>query len=173
MAVNYSLVLRPSIPSDKNSEAKVYPVAQMAKQVTLRDIAQHIHDHGSPFSVGTIVGLLLDTVQCIVENLREGNRVDMDTLGDFYLTLSAIGADSAADFNPAAHIKHVNLRWRTTNDMDHALQNVGFNYMPTLDELSEVKRQSKAKIDSQIHEDGEAPGGDDSGDSGDPGDVTG
>lgn len=172
MAVNYSLVLRPSIPSDKNSEPKVYPVAQMAKQVTLRDIAQHIHDHGSPFSVGTIVGLLLDTVQCIVENLREGNRVDMDTLGDFFLTLSAVGADSAADFNPATHVKHINLRWRTTEAMDQALQHIGFNHMPTLDELSEVKRQSKAKIDSQLHENGEALATDPD-DSGDPGDVTG
>ena len=171
MAVNFSLVLRSTNPSDKNSEQKVYPVAQMVDQVTLRDIAQHIHDHGSPFSVGTIVGLMLDTVQCIIENLKAGNRVDLDILGDFFLTLSAEGTDTATDYNAAAHVKHVNLRWRTSAEMDRALQNVGYNHMPTLDELSEAKRASVARINQGlgILENGEEPG-----DSGiDPsGDVT-
>lgn len=159
MSVNYSLVLRAVNPGDAESQRKVYPVAQMAKQVTLRDIAKHIHDHGSPFSVGTIVGLLMDAVECMTENLKEGNRVDMDTMGDFYLTLSSEGAANANEFNPQSMIKHINLRWRCTSEMDRALQGIGYNYMPNLDELAEAKRASKAKLNQElgILEDGDEP----------------
>lgn len=165
MAVNYSLVARVVNPNEKEQEKKIYPVAQMVKQVTLRDIAEHIHQHGSPFSVGTIVGLLLDAVSCMTENLKEGNRVDMDTLGDFYLTLTSEGADDATKFSPSM-IKHVNLRWRTSADMEHALQNVSFNYMPTLDKLAEVKRVSKQALNAELgvlENGGEDNGGDDQG----------
>lgn len=95
----YSLALRPSIPADKNSEKKVYPVAQQNKTIGLRLMAKHIHEHNSAFSLGTILGVLGDLVACTVEMLQQGYSVNFDGLCRFYTTLSCAGADTMDDFN--------------------------------------------------------------------------
>ena len=141
----------------------------------MRDIAQHIAEHNSVFSEGTILGLLTDAGKCILENLKAGNRVDLWDLGTFYVTLSCEGAATAEDFNTSL-INHVNLRWKTSKMMDTALQNVTFERMPTI-ELVDAARKTMSE---QANEDVGAPansGGSSGGNSGgsgsgDPGDVT-
>lgn len=161
MSIAYSLVGRLTNPSDKNSEVRVYPVAQMKKQVFLRDIAEHLADHGSPYSVGTILGLLTDAVHCMVENLKEGNRVDMEDLGDFFVSLSSDGAESSAKFRESM-IKKINLRWQNSERMEKAMQGVGLEFVPALNDLADAKRKTKERADLAAGvEPGEDAGGGD------------
>lgn len=157
--INYSLVARSTNPTDKNSEQRVYAVSQYNRQLKLRDIAKHLAAHGSPFSVGTILGLLTDAVTCMVENLKEGNRVDLDDMGDFYVTLSSEGAENADKFT-SSMIRRVNLRWRSTDEMLAEMQTVGFNYVPSREGVEELKRTEKRKLNERmagVLENGEEP----------------
>ena len=164
MSLNYSLTVRHTNPSDKNSEKKVYAMAQSKENVTLRTIAKHIAEHNSVFSEGTILGLLVDAVKCMTENLMQGNRIDMWDLGKFYVTLTGEGADSVKEFNDSL-IKRVNLRWKTSKDMHKALQNVGFTRISTRELQGESLKTMSENVDKSL---GVTPESDDNG----GGDVT-
>lgn len=167
----YSFIVRPANPSEKDSAKKIYAIAQSKQTLTIRDIAKHIAEHNSVFSEGTILGLLTDTGKCISENLKQGNRINLWDWGTFYVTLSSEGAENSEEFSTSL-IKHVNLRWKTSKEMDTALQTVTYKRMPTI-ELQDVARKT---MNQQANEDVGTTSGssDDTGGSGagDPGDVT-
>lgn len=153
MSLNYSFTARYVKPGDADSAKKVYAIAQSKETVTLRHIAAHIAEHNSVFSEGTVLGLLVDAVKCMTENLMQGNRIDMWDLGTFFVTLSGQGADSAEDFSTSL-IKEVNLRWMTSEKMHKALQGIDFNRIATrelqenaLKQMIEIVNQSVGVTD--------------------------
>ena len=175
----YTLVERPSIPADKNSEKKIYPVAQQNKTVGLRKMARHIKEHGSSFSVGTIQGVLSDLVECTIEMLQQGFAVDYEGLCRFYVTLSASGVDSVEDFS-VAHIKKANIRADIDTEAEALMdvKNIDFAYQPTREQQAKARQEAKEALGSTSGNSGSGTSGgnnngDNNGDSGDPGDVTG
>ena len=105
----YTKVARKSKPNIENSPVKVYAVQQSREVVDLDALSAHIVEHGSPFSKGTIKGILEDTVEHIIELLLDSRRVKLDGLGTVYTTLSCTGAASADSFT-SDNIKRVNPR---------------------------------------------------------------
>lgn len=168
MSLNYSFVVRLTNPSDKNSEKKLYAIAQSKETVTLRAIAKHIAEHNSVFSEGTILGLLVDAVKCMTENLMQGNRIDMWDLGTFFVTLSGEGSDSAEAFNESL-IKRVNLRWQTSEAMQTALQHVDFTRISTRELQEAALKTMSENADKSL---GVTPESNGNGGVNDGGDVT-
>jgi len=99
--MKYSRAARLSKPNDKQSEKKIYAVAQSDETINLNHLATHMAEHTSPFSVGTIKGVLADAVGCIVELLCQGKRVQLEGLGTFFTSLKSKGADSTEEFTAA------------------------------------------------------------------------
>ena len=59
-------------------------------------LATHMADHNTPFSRGTIKGILEDAVGCIKELLLDGKRVQLNNLVSFGLGIEHTeGADTA------------------------------------------------------------------------------
>ena len=177
MAINYSLSARPSIPADKNSEKKIYAISQYNEIVELKDLASHLASHGSPFSKGTIMGLLTDTMTCIRENLLLGNKIQLGDMGSFYVTLSCVGADSTEEFNTSL-IKGVNVRWAPSDELSALLNEASFRQVATREIQLQGRKDMREAADNEVkggnsssESGGNAGGGND--DSGDPGDVTG
>ena len=108
--IPYSLGIRPTNPSDKDSEKKIFAYAQ-AETVNTRQLANHWAAHTSSFSKGECVGIIEDLCAEIQEMLLEGHAVFLEGLGKLYITLSSEGVDDAEKFSPAAHIKRVNVRF--------------------------------------------------------------
>ena len=123
MALRYTFVTRLASIYSKSKKKLIYATTQRAETVTTRDIAQHLASHNSVFSEGTIIGLLQDAQRCIMEQLKAGNRVDLDDLGAFYTTISSRGAKSAEDFDES-YIKSINLRWKPSKRMTQAIKGV-------------------------------------------------
>ena len=169
--VHYSFTVRAANPSEKDSTKKIYAVAQSKETMSMRDIAQHIAEHNSVFSEGTILGLLTDAGKCILENLKSGNRVNLWDLGTFYITLSCEGAETAEDFSTSL-IKHVNLRWTTSKAMENALQNVTFGRMPTIELTDAARKTMSEKANESVGAPSDTGGGSGGSGSGDSGDVT-
>lgn len=167
----YSKVARLAKPNDKNSEKKVYALQQSRQTVNLDDIARHMTEHNSPFTKGTVKGILDDFVGHIVEMLLDSRRVHLDGLGTIFTTLSSDGADSAEDFT-AASIKRVNPRMSFDKEMR---ANINNNAEFELTSSRELQAQARKEMGQNIDEAIGGNTGSGSGNNGgqaDPGDVT-
>ncbi len=171
--IDYSLGARLSKPNDKNSEKKVYAYAQARQVIDIMALARHIQVHGSPYTRDIIVGVLTKAVDCIREQLLEGNKVQLGEMGAFYVTLRSTGADSADDFNAGANITGVNVRWERGKSFEEMIADASFRYVATREKQAEARKAEKQAIDQEVGNDGTSGSG--SGNNGgqaDPGDVT-
>ncbi len=109
MPINYSIGQRLSNPS-KNKEKKVYALAQHNRILSLSELAQHIARHGSVFDRSVIEGVLIRMVECMREQMLEGNGIQLGDMGTFYLSLSSEPTELASDFT-ARNITDVKVRW--------------------------------------------------------------
>ena len=109
--INYSLSARLVNPGDAESEKKIHANAQVHEILDLPKFAKHISQHGSPYTRDVIVGVITAAVDCLREQLLDGNKVSLGELGSFYVTFSGKGADCAEEYNPQTNITKVNVRW--------------------------------------------------------------
>lgn len=114
--INYSVFLLPN-PQDSEAAPKAYAKAQVSEVMSFRSFVQHIADHGG-HKRGTVKGVLSDMCECLVEMLLEGKKVQLDELGDFWLSLTSMGADSCQKFT-AANITGVNILFTPGEDFEN------------------------------------------------------
>ncbi len=86
--------------NNETSEAygKYYPRVSYKQTLNIHDMAKHIAEHNTPFSEGTIEGILRDFVKCTREQTLMGNTVKVDDLAIF--KVSAIGNGCAKLYDP-------------------------------------------------------------------------
>ena len=72
---------------------KWYPRVSYKQTMSLHDMAKHMAEHNTPFSEGTIEGILRDLVKCIREQTLLGNTVKIDDLAIFKCTIEGNGID--------------------------------------------------------------------------------
>ena len=94
-----------------------YPVIE--ETVNLEGLAAHMSNHNTPFSKGTIMGMLTDMVSCVKELLLEGKNVKIADLAIFSLGIKNAkgGAESTEDFSVTKNIQGVKLRARATGEL--------------------------------------------------------
>lgn len=112
--INYSICIMSAKPGIKKKDisaqtggTKAYGTAQIHNKLDFDDFCKHISDHNSPFSKGTIKGILTDAVACLREQLLAGNSVAFGDLGTFRVELKTEGAKTTEEFE-VANIKAVN-----------------------------------------------------------------
>lgn len=66
-----------------DSYGRYYAYADNSKPIGIGELAKHMNSHGSPFSEGTIRGILTDAVSCIRELALGGQPVKLDNLAIF------------------------------------------------------------------------------------------
>ena len=71
-------------------------------------------------------GVILDMCECLVEMLLEGKKVQLGALGDFFISLNSVGAESLKAFT-AANIKAVNVVFTPGTDFDGLIERAKFN----------------------------------------------
>ena len=86
--------------NNETSEAygKYYPRVSYKQTMNIHDMAKHMAEHNTPFSEGTIEGILRDFVKCTREQTLMGNTVKVDDLAIF--KVSAIGNGCAKLYDP-------------------------------------------------------------------------
>lgn len=122
--IKYSTCLRRN-PMDENEPKKAYATLQSNGKVDLDLLSEHIRDHGSVYSEGTILGVLKDMVKCAREALLQGNYVELGALGTLKLSIASTGASSLEKFTEE-NIKALNvnftpgkgLQWDIRKDVD-------------------------------------------------------
>ena len=87
---------------------KHYPRVSYKQTLNIHDMAVHMAEHNTPFSEGTIEGILRDFVKCTREQTLMGNTVKVDNLAIFKVSVIGNGCselyDAATDKTISASI---------------------------------------------------------------------
>ena len=87
---------------------KYYPRVSYKQTMGIHEMAVHMAEHNTPFSGGTIEGILRDFVKCVREQTLNGNTVKVDDLAIFKVSVIGNGCaelyDADADKTIAASI---------------------------------------------------------------------
>ena len=81
----------------------------------INELAQHMANHGSPYSKGTIQGVITDMVGCIRELALSGVATKLDNLAIFSLGIETSHAE-AGKFTVKDNVKRYKLRARATGE---------------------------------------------------------
>ena len=90
--------------SSAGKMGKFYARAYHDETITLEELAEHMSLHNTPYSKGTIHGVLKDMVACVRALLLDSKKVKLDNLAIFSLGLTSKPADSPQEFSAATHI---------------------------------------------------------------------
>ena len=102
-SIDYSVTMRRN-PMNENDPSKAYASVQYAGTAKLDQLAQHILDHGSPYTRDMIIGVATALVDCVREHVLEGYKVELGDLGTFKITISNKGAKSLDEFKAETNI---------------------------------------------------------------------
>ena len=95
---------------DSPSYGKYYARIVSTGTYDVKGLAEHMAKHNTPFSPGTITGILTDAIACIKELALDGKRITLDGLLSIGLSIShKMGVDSADDFSIAKCVDKVKL----------------------------------------------------------------
>ena len=110
----------------KTEVLHAFAVAQYAEVMTIEKFARHIATHGCVYSRADISAILYLAVDCMREMLLEGRKIRLGDLGDFSVSLSSKGAETAKKFN-ADNITAVNVVWDCGQEFKNLLADAEFN----------------------------------------------
>ena len=135
--INYSIAIMCTKPGTKKENigqngvgTKAYGTAQIHEKLSFDDFCKHIADHNSPFSKGTIKGILTDAVACLREQMLAGNFVQLGDMGNFHVELATEGAVTTDDFS-TDNIKAVNVRWTPSKRFKNLRDEATFQLVPS------------------------------------------
>ena len=132
--INYSIYIGSKKPGTKKTDQHYATVAMGTAQVhdklTFDQFVAHMADHNTPFSKGTISGVITDMIRCLREQLLAGNVVSLGELGSFHVELSTEGADTTEEFG-AGNIKAVNVCWTPGEDFKDLRKVAEFQLVPS------------------------------------------
>ena len=89
--IAFSVNLRRNQNKYNAAYGKHYARVEYKETLGIDDMARHMAQHNTPFSVGTITGILRDFVDCTRELCLNGNTVKVDNLAIFKCSIDANG----------------------------------------------------------------------------------
>ena len=115
------------LPNQMNKEEapKAYAKAQVKEVMTFRQFVAHIAEHGG-HKRGQVKGVLSDTCSCLVEQLLEGKKILLDDLGNFWISLTSMGAENCEAFT-SKNITGVKIIFTPGEDFENLLGRATFN----------------------------------------------
>lgn len=123
--INYSVYMMTSVMNPE-AGAKAYAKNQVNEIWSLEKFAKHIASHNGVFSRGTVKGVLSDMCECLVEQLLNGNKIQLGELGTFGISISCDPAESLEKFT-SKNIKAVNILFAPGEDFENLLHRAEFN----------------------------------------------
>lgn len=142
MALNYSISMRSSNPTDPEAVKKAYAKAQIGSNVSLKNMSKRIASQ-TTVNRADVMAVLTALVDNIFEVLREGNQVDLGELGKLRLQISSEGAAKAEEFT-SDYIKDVNIQFVPGEDLKNIFAGMEFTPVPTRDAVRKVLKAQKA-----------------------------
>ena len=96
-----------------------YATAVSDREMGFEDFVTHISEHNSPYSRGTIHGVLMDTLDCLKHLILDGKSVRFSDLGLFSIGMTSRG-EATKEKVTAASVLGVHLIVRNTKSWSNA-----------------------------------------------------
>ena len=155
--LKYSLHLQKN-PFHPEEPQKAYARLQLNGILDINALADHMTDHNSIYTKGTIVGVITDMCHCIKEAIIEGNAVVLGDLGRFTPSITSEGTLSGRDAegNPLTamemftedNIKQVNVNYELGAGLDFKREDFDFEYVTSRKAQAAAKKAQKKGQDS-------------------------
>lgn len=120
-----------------------YAVAQYADVMTIEKFAKHISTHGCVYSRADISAILYLAVDCMREQFLEGKKIRLGDLGDFFVSLTSKGAETADKFS-AQNITDVKVIWEPGAAFKTLMADAEFNLVASRNAQAAVIKAIKA-----------------------------
>lgn len=85
------------------------------KTMTTQDLTQEIQDNSS-LKKGEVLHVVEEVIEQIVKNLTKGNKVKLDGLGTFHMTLNSLGSETEKECTVKS-ISKVNIRFMADKEI--------------------------------------------------------
>jgi predicted histone-like DNA-binding protein len=111
--------------SNPASYLKWYAFPVQGEALDMQALAEHMANHNTPYSAGTILGILTDMVSCIKEELLAGNTVRIDNLAIFSVGIqNKKGCEDKADYKVTEYVEAVKLNARAIGEVSRSKLNL-------------------------------------------------
>src|SRR5574344_1798740 len=140
--IDYSVFMMKN-PANPEAPEKAYAKNQVLEIWTLEKFAKHIADHNGVYSRGTVKGVISDMCECLVEQLLNGNKIQLGELGTFGISISSVGADSIEKFT-SKNIKAVNILFAPGVDFQNLIGRAEFNLVASRTAQAATLKAEKA-----------------------------
>ena len=159
--IQYSVGMQRN-PLHEEDPEKAYAKLQQTGTVEIDELANHISEHNSIFSKGTVIGVLTELSVCIRELILQGYRVVLGTIGSFAPSIKSKGAVSREAFN-ASYITDFKAKFSPGRSFDNLLRDAEFEKTATLRAKAATlaaETQGQTTVDLSKPEDDEGEGND-------------
>ena len=89
----YRKIMRTPQTGENAGKKLWYATAVSDREMSFEDFVTHISEHNSPYSRGTIHGVLMDTLDCLKHLILDGKSVRFSDLGLFSIGMTYNGED--------------------------------------------------------------------------------
>lgn len=172
--IDYSVYMMTPTYS-KDETPKAYAKNQVSEIWSLEKFAKHISNHNGVYSRGTVKGVISDMCECLVEQLLNGNKIQLGELGTFGISISSEGAESIEKF-ASKNIKAVNILFSPGADFENLIGRAEFN--PVASRIAQkatlkAEKAGEATVDLEAAKNKVNANGDSAEDSNEPGNTPG
>ena len=87
----YRRIMRTPQTGENAGKKLWYATAVSDREMSFEDFVTHISEHNSPYSRGTIHGVLMDTLDCLKHLILDGKSVRFSDLGLFSIGMTSLG----------------------------------------------------------------------------------
>lgn len=112
-------------PLKSDEPKKAYASLQLTGIVTMSELANHMTEHNTVYSKGTIVGVITEMGACMRELILQGYKIDLEGLGTFSPSISSTGALTKEEFT-ATNIKTMGISFNPGSDFDNLRRDAQF-----------------------------------------------
>ena len=117
--LKYRKVQRTPQTGENAGKKKWYATSVTDREVDFEGFVSHISDHGSPYSRGTIHGVLMDALDHLQELILDGKSVRLSDLGLFSIGMTSKAEDTKEKVT-AASVEGVHLIVRNTKSWSNS-----------------------------------------------------
>ena len=111
--LKYRKVQRTPQTGANAGQKKWYATAVSDREMSFEDFVTHIAEHNSPYSRGTVHGVVMDMLDCLQECILDGKSVRLSDLGLFSIGMSSKAEDTKEKVS-AQSVEGVHLIVRNT-----------------------------------------------------------
>ena len=117
--IKYRKIKRTPQTGENAGKELWYATVVTDREMNFEEFVDHISSHNSPYSRGTVHGVMMDMLDCLKELILDGNSVRLGDLGLFSIGMSSRG-EVSRDKVTSASVEGIHLLVKNTKNWSNS-----------------------------------------------------